>query len=271
MGKINLESTAKDLLESGYTITSPAQKERNEQFKRLHKPKEKGFVMLQRDNFNSVKGNLKIGQVGMYLFLVSYMKLNEEGKLYKSKTDRLSMEDVSKLVGKKPAQVRAIISELEANGLLTREKVGKNVYINISEGFLVCGKSRNDSMFVKVFKTRLSEIAKKLTMNELGLFMLMLGHMHYKTHILCDNPDQEKTNELVIWKRKDVENEFGLSKNFVGTTIRKLREVRAVAEVRTVNEAIVLHPSVVSRTEAPTWDKIVDAIDNGLTKDNYKK
>lgn len=65
------------------------------------------------------------------------MEINEGGKLFKGKNERLTVEDVSVMIGKKRVQTFKILTELENIGAITKEQVGKNVFVNISEGFTV--------------------------------------------------------------------------------------------------------------------------------------
>jgi DNA-binding MarR family transcriptional regulator len=258
----------------GWQFISPDQQEARKKFgeQERKKHKEKEFVFMKKEFFSQAKQGLNLGEVGLLLFLARYMRYGDGGKLTHQK-QRLTVTEVGKLIGRKPTAVRKALDELEKRSLIYKVKEGRNVYVELSDDLFVCGSLNCEKVeTVKIFKVKLAEIAKKLSLNELGLFMLMLENMHWKTHILCDNPEENDTTKLILWKRKDLCEATGLGRNFVNATLRKLMDFRAIGEVRTVNEGIVLHPSIVSRQRrTPTWDEIVDAIDNGLTKDNYKK
>lgn len=270
--KLEHNTTIGEALENGYELISPQRKERNRQFYEREGKKGVGFVMMKRDNFNAVKANLTLSQHGVLMYLVTCMKINQDGKLFKSKTERLSMTDVCKLLGKKPAMVRRVIGELEALSILYREKEGKNVYLTISDEHFVCGVGSEGYKTVKIFKEELKRVAKEVSLTELGFFALMLGHMHWNTHVLCDNPDEMDNKKIILWKKKHLIEEFGVSRPFLSTTMKKLRELRVIAEVRTVNEGVVLHPNIVCRqTSRPSWETICDTIDNSINKDNLKK
>lgn len=258
----------------GWQFISPEQQKARKEFGKQErkKHKEKEFVFMKKDFFSQAKQGLNLGEVGLLLFLARYMKYGDEGKLTHKK-QRLTVTEVGKLIGRKPTAVKKALGELEKRSLIFRVKEGRNVYVELSDDLFVCGSLNGEEVkTVKIFKVKLAEIAKKLSLNELGLFMLMLENMHWKTHLLCDNPEEDDNTKLILWKRKDLCEATGLGRNFVSSTLRKLLDLRAIGEVRTVNEGIVLHPSIVSRKKGtPTWDEIVDAIDNSLTKDNFKK
>lgn len=264
------DMTIEDL--QGWSFISPAEKERNRKYYDREKTKGVGFVMMKRDNFNSIKSHLTLSQHGVLMYLVTCMKINQDGKLFKSKTERLSMNDVCKLIGKKPAMVRRVIGELEKMSILFREKEGRNVYLSISEEHFICGEGSKGYKTVKIFKEELKRVAKEVTLTELGFFAIMLGHMHWESHVLCDNPDEKDTKKIILWKKKHIQEELNVSRPFLSTTMRKLRELKVLAEVRTVNEGVVLHPNIVCRqSERPSWEKICETIDNCITKDNLKK
>jgi DNA-binding transcriptional ArsR family regulator len=269
-GKLTPETKVSDL--QGWKLISPEQQKRNREYMKREQGKGAGFVMMKRDNFNEVKSHLTLSQHGVLMYLITCMKINEEGKLFKSKTERLSMNDACKLLGKKPAMVRRVIGELEALSIVYREKEGKNVYLSISDDHFICGDGSKGYKTVKIFKQELKRVAKELSLTELGFFALMLGHMHWDTHVLCDNPDEKDNTKIVLWKKKHLADELGVSRPFLSATMKKLRELRIIAEVRTVNEGVVLHPNFVCRqVNKPSWETICDTIDNCISRDNLKK
>lgn len=258
----------------GWQFVSPVQQEANKNYgEKKRKPhKEREFVFMKKDFFSQVKADLSFGEAGLLLFLARYMKIYDDGKLT-HKGKRITVSEIAKLIGKSDRQVRTILDKLEKRSLIYKMKEGRSVYVDLSDELFVCGSLNGaDIKTVKVFKVKLAEVAKELTLNELGLFMLMLENVHWETHVLCENPDERETNKLVLWRRKDACEALGVGRNFLNSTLNKLGGIKVIAEVKTVNEGIVLRPEIVSRRPStPSWDTIVDTIDNGLTKDNYKK
>ncbi|WP_408010781.1 hypothetical protein ACJROX_10885 [Pseudalkalibacillus sp. A8] len=258
----------------GWKLVSPAKQERNKTYYEgeRKKHKEKEFVFMKRDFFTEAKQGLVLGEIGLLLFLARYMKYGDEGKITHNK-ERIGVSEIAKLINKSTKQVRRVLDELEKRSLIFRVKQGRKVYVELSDDLFVCGPLDNKELrTVKIYKVRLAEVAKELSLNELGLFMQMLENMHWKTHVLCHNPDEDETSQLILWKRADVCEAFVVKRNFVSRTLGKLMDLRAIGEVRTVNQGIVLHPSVVSRKDGGiTWDEICEAIDSGLTKENFKK
>ncbi|MGR5867831.1 helix-turn-helix domain-containing protein [Bacillus pacificus] len=64
----------------------------------------------------------------------------QKESFYKSAEKRLTVNDVAKMIGKQRTATYNILTELESYGLITKEQEGKEVFVNISEGFYSCGE-----------------------------------------------------------------------------------------------------------------------------------
>ncbi|MDM5432354.1 winged helix-turn-helix domain-containing protein [Bacillus hominis] len=271
---MNLDMSVKELLNEGYELVSPAQKEARKKYQdRQSKKDGRQFVMQKVENYSLVTSQLGQGEKGVLLFLTTAMSMNNEGKLFKDSENRLTVSDVAEMIGKKRTATHKVLSELEAYGLITKEQVGKEVFVNISEGFYSCGELQSKVPFVKIFKKQLQAVAKELSLNEMGFLSDLLAHMHYETHLLCSNPTEKDTSQLELWRGKDVIELLGYSKSFVGATLRKFRQLKITIEIRTVRDVILLHPNLASRQyKKVTLEEIVEVIDSShLSSKNYRK
>ncbi|MEH7504936.1 hypothetical protein V7152_23490 [Neobacillus drentensis] len=274
MEKSYYDLTVREIVEMGGEVKTPQRVNSDKAFKKKMSQKQLGnerFIRV-KERFGEVKKHLTLEQSGLLMFLVGFVKINEEGKLFNN-GERMTVSDIAKLVGKSERQTRAVLSELEAMSLIYRDKVGRQVFVSLGETFFNCGYSEESFKFVKVYKTRLKEITKKLALNEIGFLMLLLTHFHWETHLLVDNPNERDFSKLIVWQRKHIAEELGLSMDFVKRTIPKLRNVQAIVEVKSAKTGIVLDPSLVCRQEQkPSFDKVVRTINEaGLTKENFKK
>lgn len=270
---MDLNKKIGELLNEGYEIVSPAQKEVRKKYQERQSQKDgRHFVMQKVENYSLVTSQLTQGQKGVLLLLTTAMSMNREGKLFKDSENRLTVSDVAEMIGKKPKQTYNILTELESYGLITKEQEGKEVFVSISEGFYSCGELQSKVPFVKIFKKRLQEVAKGLTLNEMGFLADLLAHMHYSTHLLCSNPTEKDTSQLELWRGRDIIELFGYSKSFVGKTLKKFRELKITVEIRTVRDVILLHPNLVSRQyKKVTLEEIVEVVDKShLTSKNYR-
>lgn len=271
---MNENKSVRKLLEEGYELISPAQKEAKRKYVERMVSNEQ-FVMV-KEGFAEVKTHLSLEQSGVLMLLVGFVKLNEDGNLYiekDRKLERMTVRDVENLIGKSTAQTRKVLAELETLSLIERNKEGRNVYVSLGASFFNCGIYEGKERFVKVYKTHLKDVAKQLTLSELGLLMLLLTHVHYKTHLLVDNPQESDPKKLVIWQRKHIADELGVSLDFVKRAIPKLRKVKALMEIKATKTGILLSPALACKQAyKPKLEDIQIYIDEcSFSKDNFKK
>ncbi|MCM2590483.1 hypothetical protein NDQ53_14365 [Rossellomorea marisflavi] len=264
------ETTIEELRGSGYTITSPEAKRLRQGYAQ-RKSSNEHFVRV-KERYSEVQKHLTLEQNGVALFMLSLMRFEKDGKLYINR-NRVSIGSLAKLLGKSDRQLRRVIDELEKHSVVVREKEGRHVFLSMGETFFISGYSPEKFFFVKLYKARLKEVAKKLTLSELGLLMLLTSKFHWETHLLVENPSEQDNKKLLIWKRKHIAEEFDISMDFVKRAIPKLRKVRAIYEVKTVRTGIVLDPSLVHRQPIkPTIEKILEVIEKSeFKKENIKQ
>ncbi|MBO1579368.1 helix-turn-helix domain-containing protein [Bacillus sp. XF8] len=268
------EMTGKELLEIGCEIISPSQKEARKNYLNSMKQRDgRHFTMMKRDNFKVIKENLTLQQHGVLLYLATCMKINQDGRLFSEKGDLLTVKHLVASLDKTRSQVNKILSELESNGLISRETVGKITYVDMTDAVFVCEKLKEEYKVVKIFKAHLQEKAKSISLNALGLFGMMLSYMSWNTNLLVENPDEEDTSKLVLLKRKHLEELLGLSRPTVKKLMNELGKNRLIVEIKSVTEAICLDPKAVSRqAKKITLEKLLDNIEKAsFSKENFKK
>ncbi|MCP1166774.1 hypothetical protein NKS31_27940 [Bacillus sp. 1813sda1] len=270
--------TVEEAMEVGADITSPAQKAA-----RKGNPKEKHyegntqFTMVKKD-IERVQEYLSLENSGVMMFLLGFTKLGEDGDLYVEsgdgkKAEQLTVGKLAELLGKKPTQVKTILAELEKLSLIVRTKQGRNTVISLGEQFFNVGEYKGNDKFTKVYKTKLLEVAKKISFSELGLFFKLLSHFHFELHILVDNPHEVKHSELAIWSRKHIAPSVGCSVDFTKKAIPKLIKAGLLMEINSVKKVIILNPQLVSKKiKTPNIRELADAIElASLSRDNFKK
>ncbi|MDI6531624.1 hypothetical protein [Bacillus mycoides] len=269
-----IKEAKKVLHEAGYSTASPAQ----QQSRKVYTAKkedmtEKRFAMQDVTNYEVIRDQLTQGQKGVLLLLTTAMKVKKGGQLYRGQNERLTVEDVSHMIGKKAKQTYTILTELENLGAITKEKAGKHVYVNLVEGFYLCGFLDKNRPVVKIFKKRLQEVAGLLSLNEMGFLADILAHMHWETHILCSNPTEKDASQLEVWKTKDIVEVLGYSRNFVSATLRKFKRNEITMEIGTIIDVICLDPELVSRQakQVTLMDIKEVARKIHLSSNNYRK
>ncbi|PQZ53975.1 hypothetical protein CQZ94_19190 [Bacillus sp. MYb209] len=241
---------AKEVLhDAGYQMESPAQQQSRKNYAiKKSEMSEKRFAMQDVTNYEAIRDQLTQGQKGVLLLLTTAMRVKKGGQLYKGQFERLTVEDVSNMIGKKAKQTFTILTELENLGAITKEKSGKHVYVNIVEGFYLCWFMDEKRPMVKIFKKRLQEVAGLLSLNEMGFLADVLSHIHWTTHILCSNPTEPDVSKLEVWRAKDIVELLGYSRNFVSATLRKFKRNGITMEIGTIIDVICLDPELVSRS-----------------------
>ncbi|PHB24061.1 hypothetical protein [Bacillus toyonensis] len=270
--------TVEEALLSGADVTSPAQKEA-----RKGKPKEEyregntQFTMVKED-IKEVNDYLSLENSGVMMFLLGFAKLGENGDLYiesgdNKKAEKLTVSKLADLLGKTPRATISILDELEKLSLIVRTKQGRNTVISLGEQFFNIGNYEGNDLFTKVYKGKLLEVAKKISFSELGLFFKLLGHFHYKLHILVDNPHEVNVSKLEIWSKKHIAPSVGCSADFTKRAIPKLIRAGLLMEINSVKKVIILNPQLVSKKlRTPNIRELADAIElASFSKDNFKK
>ncbi|MBJ8027262.1 helix-turn-helix domain-containing protein [Bacillus cereus group sp. N21] len=272
---MNLQTmTGQELMENGYTLQSPAQKEAQAKYlAKLSDKDRRHFAMLKRDNYTVIRESLTLQQHGVLLFLATCMRVNKDGKLFNEDGQRLTVKDLKDSLGKSQSQVNRILAELEANGVIVRVAEGKKTYVDMTNAIYVCEKLKEDYKVVKIFKAHLQEKAKTVSLNALGLFGMLLSHMSWTTNLVVENPDEPETSKLVLLKRKHIMETFSLSRPTVVKLMSELTQARLLVEVRTVTDAICLDPKAVSRqSKRITFEELLDNIEEAsLSSANFKK
>ncbi|OSX98789.1 hypothetical protein [Bacillus nitratireducens] len=263
--------TIEEAMQLGADITSPAQKEARKNKPKKYYEGNDQFVMVKKD-IEQAQEFLSLEQSGIMMFLLGFAKLGENGTLYveqgdSKKAERLTVSKLADLLGKKQRMTINILDELERLSLIVRTKEGRNTVISLGENFFHIGKGHKESNFTKVYKTKLIEVAKKITFSELGLFFKLLNHFHFELHILVDNPHEVNKSELDIWSRKHIAPSVGCSEDFTKKAIPKLIRAGLLMEINSVKKVIILNPQLVSKKlRTPNIRELAS-----FSKDNFKK
>ncbi|HDR7664591.1 hypothetical protein [Bacillus wiedmannii] len=269
--------SVKEAILLGADVISPAQKEaRKGKPKDNYKEGNRQFTMV-REEIKEVNEYLSLENSGVMMFLLGFAKLGENGSLYYreegKESELLSASKLADLLGKTPRATNIILAELEKLSLIVRTKKGRNTTISLGEQFFNVGSYEGKDLFTKVYKGKLLEVAKKISFSELGLFFKLLGHFHYKLHILVDNPHEVNVSELEIWSRKHIAPSVGCSADFTKKAIPKLIRAGLLMEISSVKKVIILNPQLVSKKlRTPNIRELADAIElASFSKDNFKK
>ncbi|PGL90735.1 MarR family transcriptional regulator [Bacillus thuringiensis] len=271
---VTLKEAKRVLYEAGYNTVSPAQREAQKEYVEKKAQQDKHhYSRMILDRYNAIKENLTLQQHGLLLYLATCMSIGHEGFLCDDRGDRISVKSLANKLGKTRSQINKVLSELEANGVITRVTEGKTTYVDMTDAVYICGKLEGEYKTVKLFKTHLHEKAKNLSLNTLGLFALLLTHMNWKTNLVVENPNEMDASRLVLLKRSHLTDALGISKPTVNKLMDELNRSRLIVEVKSITEAICLDPKAVSRqAKKITFEELLDNIEKAsLSPNNFKK
>ncbi|MFI8709804.1 hypothetical protein ACIGHG_22750 [Bacillus sp. NPDC077411] len=275
--KIKIVNARKLLRKTGHSVTTREQREFYIKKKRQEEGKDEKRWFSWQDTVNhlAMKYTLNDVQKGSLLLMSTFLKRNSDGSLSDSNGGKLTVNKLADLTGKSVRQAKRIIEECANVGALTTHKEGKEIVITFTDMLYKCGTLEGEDRknHVKVYQQRVREVSEKLTLKELGLLADLLAHFHWKTHILCENPTGISTQDIKVWRRKDIIEKLGYNRKFVYDTINKFKKNRILIEISAQIDVICLSPYIVSRqVEKVTLEQIEEvahSIADNLTSNSY--
>lgn len=255
--------------EEGGFFFSDKQREAYKKIKKREESKEDNtwFSWQNYARHIAIKETLNDVQKGSMLLMSTFIKRNSNGLLYDTRGGELTVNDLAKLTGKSVRQAKRIVSECENIGALTTRKECNEIVITFTDLLYKCGNLEGEKLnHVKVFQQRVREVSSELTLKELGLLADILAHFHYKTHILCANPNEMDTENIRPWRRQDIVEQLGYNHKFVTASMRKFKNNRILLEVSGRVDLIVMSPYIASKSAEKVTleqiEKVADSVAN---------
>ncbi|MES5858934.1 hypothetical protein QCI47_20190 [Bacillus cereus group sp. RP29] len=226
-------------------------------------------------------GHLQLDHVplevkGIVLALSSLLKPRSKGKLADRGLNGLSLDDIVEKLNRNVKTVRPLLQEAELYGLIYSVKVGKENNYFIETEYYQCGKSKEAEDFIKVFQTKMLVIAqdKKLNFTDLGILSVLLNHMHYESHIICEDPTSPLYSEMKVWRPQNMADKLLLDIQAVRRTLRKFNNEGIIVEMKAYRiKTIILNPEMFSRQKLKIdMDKLKEVANRekgNLTRKNY--
>ncbi|MGH1054260.1 hypothetical protein ACQVUC_04150 [Bacillus paranthracis] len=279
--RIKIAEAKKLLKKTGHSVSTREQREFYAKKKRQEEGRDDKRWFSWQDTVKhmalkreGMSDSLNDVQKGALLLMSTFLKRNANGETTDSKGGKFTVNKLSELTGKSTRQAKRIVTECENIGALVTHKEGKETVITFTEMLYKCGTLKGDNRMnhIKVYQQRVREVSEKLSLKELGLLADLLAHFHWKTHILCENPTGD-TQDIKIWRRKDIIEKLRYNRKFVYDTINKFKKNRILIEISAQIDVICLSPYVVSRqAEKVTLEQIEEvahSIADNLTSNSY--
>src|SRR5690606_23314335 len=139
------------------------------------------------------------------------------------------------------------ISELVNFGYVTAHKEGRKVYYSVNTQIATRGKVDSRDFFSRVFVVQLRGVIEKATLQELGMFFMLLPHFNTEVYVISENPYERDLEKIELWNRERIAEETGVSLRNVKRLIPSMMRKGLLTGVKTWRTAIVIHPKLVSR------------------------
>ncbi|UNK34177.1 hypothetical protein MNO09_04895 [Bacillus sp. N5-665] len=215
---------------------------------------------------------------GLVLALSSLLKPKSKGKLTGRGLKGLSLNEIADKLNRPINTLRPLLKGAELYGLIHSVKVGKENNYFIETEYYQCGKSKEAEDFIKVFQTKMLAIAqdKKLNFTDLGILSVLLNHMHYESHIICEDPTSPLYSEMKVWRPQNIADKLLLNIQAVRRTLRKFNNEGITVEMKVYGiKTIILNPESFSRSKLKIdMDKLKEVANRekgNLTRKNYFK
>ncbi|MCR6787887.1 MULTISPECIES: hypothetical protein [Bacillus cereus group] len=228
-------------------------------------------------------GHLQIPNVplevkGLALALSSLLKPKSKGKISDRGLKGLSLNDIATKLNRQVKTLRPILKRAETYGMVYSEKVGKENNYFIESDYYQCGHSKEAEDFIKVFQAKMLEISqdKKLNFTDLGILSVLLNHMHYESHIICEDPTSPLYSEMKVWRPQNIADKLLVDIQAVRRTLRKFNQQGIAVEMKAYGiKTIILNPEMFSRQKLKIdMDKLKEVANRekgNLTRKNYFK
>ncbi|PEX73454.1 hypothetical protein CN457_27780 [Bacillus cereus] len=228
-------------------------------------------------------GHLQIPHVpievkGLVLALSSLLKPKSKGKIAYRNLEGLSLNEIADKFNRQVKTLRPLLQSAEMYGLISSVKVGKENNYFIENEFYQCGHSKEAEDFIKVFQAKMLEIAqdKKLNFTDLGILSVLINHMHYESHIICEDPTSPLYSEMKVWRPQNIADKLFIDIQAVRRTLRKFNNQGITVEMKAYGiKTIILNPEMFSRQKLKIdMDKLKEVANRekgNLTRKNYFK
>ncbi|MGG3674091.1 hypothetical protein ABES96_23635 [Bacillus nitratireducens] len=213
---------------------------------------------------------------GLVLALSSLLKPKSKGKIADRSLKGFSLNDIADKFNRQVKTLRPLLKEAELNGLIYSEKVGKENNYFIESEYYQCGHSKEAEDFIKVFQAKMLGIAqdKKLNFTDLGILSVLLNHMHYESHIICEDPTNPIYKEMKVWRPQNIAEKLNLDIQAVRRSLRKFNNEGITVEMKAYGiKTIILNPEMFSRRKLRIdMDKLKEVANRekgNLTRSNF--
>ena len=189
---------------------------------------------------------------GLVLAMTPFLKATSRGRLVGSGQESLNAGELAKNLNMNTKTIAPLLEKAEMYGLIRCTREGASKHYSIEREYYECGRGEAITDFVKVFQGKIKELLAvrrgKLNCEQWGILADLLNHMHYESHIICNEPDNPNYSEMKIWRNKDIIERLNVDKQTVSKTMKKFNELGIIIEIKAYGlKTIIMNPEMFSR------------------------
>jgi DNA-binding transcriptional ArsR family regulator len=208
----------------------------------------RNWVAAYHEPIRRLLGVLSLDEFGAMIKLLPYMRFKAGGDLY-YEGKRMGKAEVAQAIGKKPRQTANILSALVKAGVLETKKEGRRVVYSVAEEYHTMGETRDDQ-FTKLFQGFIRKHFGKLTTQQAGVLYAVLPFFHYKSYLLCTNPDEPDEDKADPMTAKELAEVLHIDDKTVYRHMNALSKHGIVLKVAAYGATIYrIHPDLMFRSE----------------------
>lgn len=252
--------TGEMLVEQGYTITSPEQRQASKKYFAREEARQlgrgEGFVFNVMDNVPHVSKKLTAAQCGYLLVLSTY--INYQGALVTSERQGEPMQraDIMRVLGLRKTQ-KSTLSEFLDVCIENDIILVKDGEFFVNSDFHVKGSPQNPNV-VRSIIGRLRDMAKVNKPEHVGFIYKIIPYISKYSNILCENPNEEIPSKRGKFNRKQLADRTGVAASYITrvTTTMVHRDKSVFAKVTTATDGTfyMLNPTIFRRADDVNYD-----------------
>lgn len=208
----------------------------------------RNWVACYHETLRELIRKLSLDEMGALIKLLPYMRFNKSGQLLMDDV-RMGAKEIAKAIGKKERQTKTLISALVKAGVLREEKEGRRKVYSVDRAYHTIGITPG-SPFTKLFQSFAKKQLEKLTIQQAGVLYAALPFFHYKSYLLCNNPDEPDENKADPMDAKELAEKLNVNYKTLYRHLDALSKKGLILKVGAYGVTIYrAHPDLMFRAE----------------------
>lgn len=215
-----------------YKITSITQREAYlKKLEREERKRSKNWVACYHKSIKLLSSKLTLEEKGAVFFLLPYMNLKRNGEMT-LRGERMDVKKIAKAIGKSVPRTKVLLPKLVEAGVLYKEFEGRRVVYGMAPEFHTIGKVQ-EGYFTKLYQqfTLILKDEYDLNIQLAGVLYAILPYFHYKTYLLCTNPNEQDDKALDPMTERELGELLGVDRSTVNRLMSKLARRGVVAKI----------------------------------------